>query len=172
MKGESVILENTGWVMPTHIIAGAGIVINKNDEILMVKTYNAGWVFPGGQVEVGENVIDAVKREVMEETGVDIDVGEVFCISSNTGKHPGYNGIKEVPTKIMLDFICKAKSGTPRPSDENSESIYVSKDKALELIQAPAIIERYKAYLEYAGRPIYMEYVTKPSFELKLKRLI
>lgn len=165
-------MENKEWVMPTHIIAGAGIVTNERDEVLMVKTYNAGWVFPGGQVEVGENVIDAVKREIMEESGIDIEVGEVFCISSNTRKHPGYNGVKEVPTKIMLDFICKAKGGDPRPSDENSESAYVPKEKVLELIQAPAIVERYKAYLEYTGRPIYLEYVTKPSFQLKLKRLI
>jgi len=165
-------MENTGWVMPTHIIAGAGIVINENDEILMVKTHRSGWVFPGGQVEVGENVIDAVKREIMEEAGVEVDVGEVFCISSNTGKRPGYNGVKEIPTKIMLDFICKAKSGTPRPSDENTESAYFPKEKVLELIQTPAIIERYKAYLEYAGRPAYLEYVTWPVFELKLKRLI
>ncbi|MCR5695291.1 MAG: NUDIX hydrolase [Clostridia bacterium] len=160
------------WVMPTHIIAAAGIVINDNDEVLMVKTHRGGWVFPGGQIEVGENVIDAVRREVIEETGVDIEVGEVFCISSNTCKYPGYNGVKEVPTKIILDFICKAKGGTPRPSDENSESVFLSKDKAQELITAPAVIERYKAYLEYSGRPIYMEYVTKPSFQLKLKRRI
>ncbi len=165
-------MDRTGWVIPTHIIAGAGVVINDKDEVLMVKTYNAGWVFPGGQVEVGENVIDAVKREIMEETGIDVDVGEVFCISSNTGKYPGYNGVEEVPTKIMLDFICKAVSGTPRPSDENSESAYVSKEKALELIQSPNIIERYKAYMEYSGRPVYMEYVTRPCFELKLKQLI
>ena len=165
-------MENKEWVMPTHIIAGAGIVLNEKNEILMVKTHNAGWVFPGGQVEVGENVIDAVKREVMEETGVDIEVGEVFCIASNTGKHQGYSGVKEVPTKIMLDFICKAKGGITRPSDENSESAYFPKDKVLDLIQTPAIIERYKAFLEYAGRPTYMEYITKPTFELRLKRLI
>lgn len=165
-------MERKEWVMPTHIIAGAGIVINENDEVLMVKTHSAGWVFPGGQVEVGENVIDAVKREVMEETGVDIEVGEVFCVSSNTGKHPGYNGVKEIPTKIMLDFICKAKGGVPRPSDENSESAYIPKDEVLNLIQTPAIIERYKAYLEYTGRPTYMAYVTRPSFQLKLKRHI
>ena len=165
-------MENTGWTMPTHIIAAAGVVINEKREILMVKTHNAGWVFPGGQVEVGENVVDAVKREIMEETGIDIDVGEVFCISSNTGKHPGYNGVKEVPTKILLDFICTAKSGTPRPSEENSESAYIPKEKVLELIETPAIRERYKAYLEYEGRPIYMDYITKPSYRLKLKRLI
>lgn len=165
-------MENKEWVMPTHIIAGAGIVINDNEEVLLVKTYNSGWVFPGGQVEVGENVVDAVKREIMEEAGVDVEVGEVFCIASNTAKHPGYNGVKEIPTKLMLDFICRAKSGIPRPSDENSESMYVPKDKVLDFIQTPAIVERYKAYLEYTGRPVYMEYVTKPDFQLRLKRLI
>ena len=163
---------NKEWVMPTHIMAGAGIVLNDNEEVLMVKTHNQGWVFPGGQVEVGENVIDAVKREIMEEAGVDVEVKEVFCIASNTGKYPGYNGVKEIPTKLMLDFICRARSGVPRPSEENSESMYVSKDKVLDMIKAPAIIERYKAFLEYTDRPIYMEYVTKPVFELKLKRLI
>lgn len=32
-----------------------------------------------------------------------------------------------------------------------------------------AIIERFKAYLEYQGRPTYMEYVTRPEYELKLR---
>lgn len=108
----------------------------------------------------------------MEETSVEVEVGEVFCIASNTGKYPGYNGVKEVPTKLMLDFICRAKGGLPRPSDENSESMYIPKDKVLDMIKAPAIVERYKAFLEYTGRPTYMEYVAKPVFELKLKRLI
>lgn len=165
-------MENKERVMPTHIIAGAGIVLNDNNEILMVKTHNQGWVFPGGQVEVGENIIDAVKREIREETGIDVEVGEVFCIASNTGKYPGYNGVKEIPTKLMLDFICKATGGVPRPSEENSESMYVPKDKVLDMVKAPAIVERYKAFMEYTGRPTYMEYVTKPVFELKLKRLI
>lgn len=160
------------WVMPTHIVAGAGIVTNEKDEVLLVKTYNSGWVFPGGQVEVGENVIDAVKREIMEEAGVEVTVGELFCIASNTKKYPGYGGVKEIPTKVMLDFICRAVGGTPRPSDENSESRFVPKEEVLSMIQTPAIVERYKAYLEYTGRPIYMEYTTKPVFEMKLKRFV
>lgn len=165
-------MENKEWVMPTHIIAAAGVVINDKDEILMVKTHNAGWVFPGGQVEVGENVIDAVKREIMEEAGVEIEVGELFCVSSNTGKYPGYNGVKEVSTKIMLDFVCRAKGGTPRPSEENSQSAYFPKEEILGMLKPPAYIERFKAYLEYAGRPTYLEYRTRPEFELRVKRLI
>jgi len=165
-------MDNKEWVMPVHIIAAAGIVINEKNEILMVKNPRRGWEFPGGQVEVGESVINAVRREIFEETGIDAEVGEVFCISSNTGKYPGYNGVKEIPTKIILDFICKVKGGIPRSSDENSETAFVPKNKVLELIQAPAYKERYKAFLEYTGRPIYLEYVSKPEFQLKQKRLI
>ena len=165
-------MEHAELILPTHILAGAGVVINEKDEILMVKHHRQGWVFPGGIVEVGENVIDAVKREVMEETGVDIDVGELFCISSNTCKHPGYNGVKEVPTKLMLDFICSAKGGTPRPSEENTESRYFPRDQVLALIEAPAIAERYKAYLAYQGRPTYLEYATQPEYRLKMKRML
>ena len=35
-------MSNTEWVMPTHIIAAAGIVINDNDDILLVKTHRRG----------------------------------------------------------------------------------------------------------------------------------
>ena len=166
------IMENKEWVLPTHIVAVGGIVINDMDEILMVKHWRQGWVFPGGMVEVGENLFDGLKREVMEETGVEIEVGELFCLSSNTGKYAGYNGVREIPTKLMPDFICRAVSGEPRPSEENSESMYVPKENVLDMITEPAIIERFKAYLEYSGRPIYMEYITQPEFVLKLKRTI
>ena len=165
-------MESSERIMPTHIIAAAGVVLNDKGEILMVNNYHAGWVFPGGQVEVGENVVDAVRREVMEETGIEIEVGELFCVSSNTSSYPGYNGVKVVPTKIMLDFICLAKGGELRPSDENSESAFVPKDDVPGMINAPAIVERFKAYLEYSGRPVYLEYVTRPSFQLKLKRTV
>ena len=165
-------MDNTEWVMPLHIIAAAGIVINEKNEILMVNNNRRGWEFPGGQVEAGENLINAVRREIFEETGIEIEVGEVFCISSNTCKYPGYNGVKEIPTKIILDFICRVKGGTPRSSEENSEIAFIPKNRVLDLIRTPAYIERFKAFLEYTGRPAYLEYVTKPEFQLKLKRLI
>lgn len=51
--------------IPVHIVAALGYVENEKDEILLVKTRRDGqWVFPGGQVEVGENLIDGVIREI------------------------------------------------------------------------------------------------------------
>ncbi|SUA98947.1 NUDIX domain-containing protein [Paenibacillus thiaminolyticus] len=43
--------------MPTHIEAVGGIVENEQGHILVVKAKHDGWVFPGGQVEAGENLI-------------------------------------------------------------------------------------------------------------------
>lgn len=158
------------WVMPTHIVAVGGIVVNESDEILLVKHNRAGWAFPGGQVEIGENLIDALRREIMEETGIEAEVGEVFCISSNVAKNPGYNGVKEIPTKVMLDFLCRRIGGQARPSEENSETGWFRREDVLSMMITPVYRERFSAYLEYVGRPFYLSYVTQPSFELKMKR--
>lgn len=159
-------------IIPTHIVAVAGITINEKNEILLVKTHNGGWVFPGGQVENGENVINAVIRETKEESGIDIEVENLFCISSNTGEYPGHNGVKIVPTKVMMDFICRAVGGVICTSEENTETGWFHKDKVLKMITAPAIIERFKAYLEFDGNVKYLEYVVRPKFVLKEKRTV
>lgn len=159
-------------IMPTHIVTAAGVVENDKGEILLVKTYHGGWVFPGGQVEVGENLIDAVVREIKEESGIDVKVEKLFAISSNTGINKGYNGVEKVPTKVMMDFICTFAGGTLDISDENSESCWVKKDKALEMITTPAIRQRFKAYLDYDGNVQYLSYITQPEFKLEINRRI
>jgi 8-oxo-dGTP diphosphatase len=159
-------------IMPTHIVAAAGVVENDKEEILLVKTYHGGWVFPGGQVEVGENIIDAVIREIKEESGINVSVEKLFVISSNTATNKGYNGVEKVPTKVMMDFICTFIDGKLSISDENSESCWVKKDKVLDMITTPAIRRRFQAYLEYDGNVQYLEYVTQPEFDLKIDRKI
>ena len=159
----------TDKTLPSHLVCAAGVVLNDRDEILLVKHHRQGWVYPGGIVETGENLIGAVKREIWEETGITVEVGQLFCIASNTTAHPGYNGVREVPTKVNLDFLCTYTSGEIRSSDENSETKWVSVDQALSLITYPPIVDRFQTYLEYAGRPSYLEYAGWPEYELKLK---
>ncbi|HZJ75193.1 MAG TPA: NUDIX hydrolase [Clostridia bacterium] len=137
-------------VFPTHIVAVCGI-IESNNEILLVNAYHGGWVPPGGQVEIGENLMDALKREIREECGVSVVVENLFFIGSNTCTYEGYNGVKMVPTKVVFGFICKYADGELRASEENSESRWIKKDKVLDMITDPSIRDRFQSYLDFNG---------------------
>lgn len=158
---------------PTHIVAVDGFIENEKNEILLVKnSYRGIYTVPGGQVETGENLMDALKREIQEESGVEVEVGKLICVSSNTCTYQGYNGYGLVPTKVMFSFICKYLSGTLQTSDETSETIWVKKEDLSKYIDAPYMVKRLDAYLNYKGEVQYLEYITKPEFEIKLERLI
>ena len=156
---------------PKHIIAVGGIVENDRGEILLVKHRDhKAWGFPGGQVENGENLIDAVIREIKEESGINASVARLIVVSSNTASYEGTNGYETIPTKVMFDFACKYVDGDLSSSDETVESKWVKKEEVLNYMTAPAYRERFQAYLDFDGTVTYLEYVTRPGFDLKLKR--
>jgi 8-oxo-dGTP diphosphatase len=167
------MLEEIRMQMPVHIVAAGGFVTNEKDEILLVKTRRDGhWVFPGGQIEVGENLIDGVIREVKEESGMDVTVSHLVGVFSNTATYEGHSGVKIVPTKVMFDFVCEPVGGEFTTSDETSDVRWVRKGDVLNLISSPALRTRYQAYMDFEGSVQYMDYVTKPEFEVKSKRTI
>lgn len=96
--------------MPTHIVAVGGFVTNEKNEVLLVKSERRGWEFPGRQVEVGESLPQALMREIREESGVEAEVTEIVGIYSNTSKRPGWNGVKEIPTIVNVDFRCRYRN--------------------------------------------------------------
>lgn len=53
-------------------------VIVENNRMLMVRTNNDKWYFPGGGANVGESLQEALKREAREELGVEVEVGELL----------------------------------------------------------------------------------------------
>lgn len=158
---------------PTHIVAVDGIVENEKNEILLVKNRDKEvWTVPGGQVEIGENLIDALIREIKEESGIDAVVDKLVCISSNTGTYEGNNGYGIVPTKVMFGFTCTFIGGELTGSEETSESRWISRDRVLDYIKVPCLVERFKAYLHFDGDIKYLEYTTRPQYDLKLNRKV
>ncbi|BFH14276.1 NUDIX hydrolase [Paenibacillus melissococcoides] len=143
--------------MPTHIVAVGGIVENEQGHILLVKTQHEGWVFPGGQVEAGENLIDALCREIKEESGIDVEVSRLIGVYSNTGTYKWHDGVTDVPTKLMLEYTCTAVGGQLSTSEEISDVRWLAKEHVLDLIAEPAIRTRYQAYLDADGRINYIQ---------------
>ncbi len=157
---------------PTHIIAAGGYVFDKNGNILIVKTHNRGWDCTGGQIEVGENIEEGVLREILEESGVRASVRCLVGIYSNVGQHLYYDGVTNVPTKVMFDFICDYIDGELKTSNETSEVIWVPKNDVLNYITAPASALRFKNVIEFDGHIHYCSYVIKPDFKVLSSRFI
>ena len=64
------------------------------------------WEFPGGSVELGERLVDALRREIREEYGVEIEVGEQLDVVDHILSDEGQHWVS--PT-----FICRIASGEP-----------------------------------------------------------
>ncbi len=65
------------------------------------------WEFPGGAVEFGEKLADALKREMAEEYGIDIEVGDLLDVVDHILPGEGQHWIS--PT-----FLCKITNGEPK----------------------------------------------------------
>ena len=55
--------------LPVHFVSAAGVVY-KDNKVLLIRSERRGWEFPGGIVEQGEAILDGLKREIFEESGI------------------------------------------------------------------------------------------------------
>jgi ADP-ribose pyrophosphatase YjhB (NUDIX family) len=159
-------------VWPTHIVAAAGYIEDNNGNFLLVKTHHRGWDTPGGQIEIGESIEDGLLCEILEESGVTATVKFLVGVYSNVGEHLWHDGITNVPTKIMLDFICEYVDGQPTPSDETSEVLWVPKAEVMQYVTAPAMRFRFEKAINFNSSISYCSYVTKPEFKVFTDRII
>jgi 8-oxo-dGTP diphosphatase len=98
-----------------------GAIIFDGDKILLVE--RAGeplkgyWSLPGGLLETGEKLEEAIKREVLEETGLHIEILSRFDIFERIMRDA--KGQAEYHY-VLVDYICKATGGEMRPSSDVS----------------------------------------------------
>lgn len=78
------------------------------------KNFPSLWAFPGGKPNIGETVIDAITREVEEETGLELTDQAAFLDSYYFGDVVG------------VCFLVRAKSGEVKPSDEIKDFVWIS----------------------------------------------
>jgi ADP-ribose pyrophosphatase YjhB (NUDIX family) len=155
---------------PTHIVAAAGYVFDKNGNMLLVKTHHRGWDCTGGQIEAGESIEDGVLREILEESGVRASVRSLVGIYSNVSSYIWHDNKTPVPTKVMFDFICEYIGGELASSDETSGVIWVPKENVMDYITLPVLRMRFENVLQFDGRICYCSYATRPEFKLLSER--
>ena len=117
---------------PARPIVGVGAVILSSDPpgvVLIKRRYEplAGrWSLPGGTVEVGESLEEALVREIAEETGLDVDVGpvvEVFdrILRDDDGRVRFHF--------VLVDYLCRPRSGHLRHGSDVDDVVVADPEK-------------------------------------------
>ena len=110
-------------------IVGA-IIYNQQKEILLFKSAKwSGWVNPGGHIEWGETMEQALRREVKEETN--LEVGKVALLATIDGIFK--EGETIVKHYVFMDFACEFTGGEIQPNAELLSPQWFGKEAALEL---------------------------------------
>lgn len=121
---------------PKHIVAVSAYIINDKGEALLVKAHwrKDTWEPPGGQVERGEALDEAVRREVLEETGVEITVHGI------TGVY--YNASSEI-LSVVFKAACSESRIKMQPEEIfDARFITLTEDNISEYITRPHMRSR------------------------------
>ncbi len=126
---------------PGPVVAVGALVIDDGRLLMVKRDREPGrglWTVPGGHVELGEYLEQALRREVMEETGLEVEVG-------------GLAGIFEVvgdPHFVIHDYAAHlaTKGQEPVAGEEVSEVRWVPLDEITNLECTPRLVETLTAW--------------------------
>lgn len=104
---------------PTHSVSVAGIVVRDDGRVLVVQRRDNGrWEPPGGVLELAETFDEGVRREVAEETGVQVEVERLTGVYKNLAR-----GI------VALVFRCRPAAGEATATAESRRVAWFTSDE-------------------------------------------
>ena len=126
---------------PDQPIVGVGGVVIDAGRALLIRRGSPPlenqWSIPGGMVELGETLEQGVRRELAEETGLDVNVIafiEVFeridpAPQGVDGKPGSVDAIRPQYHFVILDYLCEARSGILRAGSDAKEFAWAREDE-------------------------------------------
>lgn len=125
---------------------GQKAFISRDDEVLVLGDPTEGLDFPGGKIQEGEeNLTESLKREVREETDLEIEVGAPFITWTNTFPDNHRFAGKKV---YLVGYKCKYISGEVVLSDEHNKFKWVNKNNFREINDGTTWFEILKKYFD------------------------
>jgi ADP-ribose pyrophosphatase YjhB (NUDIX family) len=112
---------------PDGPVVGVGaVVLHQDGRVLLIKRAHeprkGEWSLPGGRVELGESLVDATRREIREETGLDIEVGPLIEVFDRIHRRDG----RVQYHFVIADYLAWARGGELRASDDAEAVAWVS----------------------------------------------
>jgi 8-oxo-dGTP diphosphatase len=114
---------------PDFPVVGVGGVVVQDGKVLIVKRAHEPrkqeWSLPGGCVELGESLRDATRREIREETGIDVEVGALIELFDRVHEHDG----RVQYHFVIADYLCTPRDGRLAAADDAIEVAWVKLDE-------------------------------------------
>jgi nucleoside triphosphatase len=127
-----------------------GLILNKKRELLLVESpkWKGGFTIPGGHVEVGETLVEALQRELREEVGLNVEDPELLMIQEAIFSKEFY----KKRHFIFFDYVCRAKGVSVKVDGEEITGYrWVTPREALKLKldaytrrSVAAVVERFE----------------------------
>ncbi len=138
---------------PRHIVAVMGVARDGEGRVLLVRTQRGYWEPQGGQVELGEDLPEALEREFREESGCSVEIDRLVGVYSNVG----------TPEQVIFCFLCTVTGGELRGAGECVDAGWFEPEEALRLVEHPATRGRLSNALEGLLHVVYRAYRTRPA---------
>lgn len=127
--------------LPKHSVSVAGVVIDAAGRVLAIRRHDNGhWEPPGGILELDEAPEDGVRREVAEETGMNVHVERLTGVYKNITR-----GI------VALVFRCEPSDDRPHPTAEAIEVRWLERDEVRDLMDPAFAIRVLDAFNDGAA---------------------
>jgi 8-oxo-dGTP pyrophosphatase MutT (NUDIX family) len=137
------------------LVPSANVVVaDDSGRILLIRrTDNGNWALPGGAMDLGETIVQAGEREVLEETGIRCSVTGLVGIYTNPGHVLEYTSNGEVRQEFSVVFIARPTGGSPKPSSESSDVEWADPGDLESFPMHPSMRQRIEHYLRPATQP-------------------
>ncbi|MCL5288818.1 MAG: NUDIX hydrolase [Acidobacteria bacterium] len=125
---------------PDHPVVGVGGVVIVDGRALLIRRgtepLKGQWSIPGGTLELGETLLDAVRRELREETSLEVRVLDLIEIFEriSPGPETNFDAPQAAPARpqyhfVIADYLCEAVSGSPRAGSDVTDVALVREDE-------------------------------------------
>lgn len=118
-------------------LVGLGAVVVMDGNILLIlrgrPPYEGLWSLPGGKLNMGETIEEALRREVAEETGLSIEVGNLAGVVESIDPEGRFH-------YVILDYFATVSGGQLEAGDDASDARWVSLQDLAELNSTPNLL--------------------------------
>jgi ADP-ribose pyrophosphatase YjhB (NUDIX family) len=139
-------------VKPLAPVVGVGGVVVRDGRALLVRRGKpplyGRWVVPGGTVELGETLEEALVREIREETGLDVEPVEVLTVFDRIER----DGDEVAYHYVIVDYLCRWQSGEASSSSDALDVAWVRREDMAGYDVPPKAMEVVEDALHRAAR--------------------